>query len=220
MWTEAALTNLIPYAHTALECIGRRHPARIISGAQTIDTDMPRELWSSLTDGARAYFVLFWCAYYRKDWVALSYICSPAQYRSMVSNMTSRLAVARYELTRVDARLDQLIAERLRRRHARDQVDHPQRRGWTREDIAAEFYDESGEPRLGPPKVPLEPRLAEYADSPAPVKRIDPKEYLATRRPPKYGGVKLEFEKESEHWTKEISETADKIYDGTTPDEF
>lgn len=105
-------------------------------------------------------------------------------------------------------------------RQAQDKTITPRQRGWTREDVVAEYYDETGEPRLGPPRKKSEPIMPEYDQAPSPVRKVSVEEYQRTKRNPVYGGVKPEFAKESEHFAKELPDSADKIFDGTPLDEL
>jgi hypothetical protein len=105
-------------------------------------------------------------------------------------------------------------------RQAQENVVTPQQRGWTREDVVAEYYSETGEPMLGPPRKKAEPILPTYDTSPTPARRVSAEEYYATKRNPVYGGVKPEFAQESEHFAKEKPSNDDKLYDGTPLDEI
>lgn len=214
MWSDKSLELLIAPAIDLLEVSGFRHArVSIVTGIRPPHKDY-RESWGALTPGLRAYVYLFLVATSRRpSFDALFFLCRGD--RSMQSRIWKRAkdAANQYGRDLVNVPLSKWLQI----------TQQPQERrssGWTREDVVAEFYDEVGDPRLGPPKQPLAPRLPEYESVPSPVKSLSPEEYLATRRQPKYGGVKLEFEKESAHWTQEIPDTADKIYDGSTPDEF
>lgn len=220
MWTEQTLTNLIPYAHLGLERQGRRHPLKIIQGVRYLDKELDRDFWVSLTDGLRAYYTLFWLAVYRQDWEALTLICPKDKRTSFQAAIRAARQARQKELTRLDEALDRLLIDYAKREQSRHGTATPRQIGWTREDVVAEFYDEAGEPRLGPPRKTSDPIMPEYDQTPSPVRKVSAEEYLKTRRNPAYGGVKPEFAKESEHFAKELPDSADKIYDGTPLDEL
>lgn len=214
MWSDKSLELLITPAIDLLEVSGFRHArVSIMTGIRPPHEDY-RDYWAALTPGLRAYAYLFLaCVSRRPNFDALFFLCQGD--RKLQSRVWKSVKDAANQHNRdvVNIPLSKWLQTTQRQQDRRSS-------GWTREDVVAEFYDETGEPRLGAPKRPLEPRLAEYQPNPSPVRRVSPEEYLASRREPKYGGVKPEFEKDSEHFAKEKPENADKIYDGTPLDEL
>lgn len=221
MWTDKQLELLIAPGSHLLEVSGFRNaPVSILTGVMPPHEDYKGD-WKTFSPGIRVYIYLFIAATsQRPNPEALKLLCQQdLTLFTRVWNTVSRIKndFARDIVNLSFSRWSRILEEsRLR----------PQKRqssSWTREDITAEFFDETGEPRLGPPKRKTEPNLPRY-DKPeaGPVRHISPEEYLATRSA-KYGGVKPQFEKDSEHWAKEIPRSADKedrYYDGIGVDQL
>lgn len=220
MWTDKALESLIPIA-AALIGSDRRVSTYLTQGSRCPDPEQDPQAWRSWTPGLRAYHILFDFVVRRGNLDLLYRLCPREQAERLYREMTAERK-ARYRELTLEADWNTAVS-RMAASHARQTQDgatRPQHRGWTREDVVAEYYDETGEPRLGPPRKKAEPIMPEYDQSPSPVRKVSPEEYLRTKRNPVYGGVKPEFAKESEHFAKELPDSADKIFDGTPLDEL
>lgn len=210
MWTDKTLESLIPIAAELLGS-SRKVSTYLTLGTRCPDPDADPSEWQSWTPGLRAYAILFnYCS--RRDHLDLLYRLAPREvadrlYRQFEDERRMRAR----DLTREAAWCVAVSRiEGSKARQEQNNVVNPQQRGWTREDVVAEYYDETGDPMLGPPKKKTEPILPSYDNPVAPVRHVSPDEYLATQRKPVYGGVKPEFAKESEHFTKEKPDNADK----------
>lgn len=220
MWTDKTLESLIPIAAAYLGS-ERRVSTQLTLGSWCPDREVDLQEWRSWSVGARAYFILFNYALYRGNTEALYRICPKAKADSIITEIAADRKARHYSLTREaswEIAVSRMTAAK--ERQAQDKTIIPRQRGWTREDVVAEYYDETGEPRLGPPRKKAEPIMPEYDQTPSPVRKVSAEEYYKTKRNPVYGGVKPEFAKESEHFAKELPDSADKIYDGTPLDEL
>lgn len=220
MWTDKALESLIPIA-TALLGSDRKATKYLTIGSCCIDQEVDIQEWRSWTPGLRAYYVVFWYAIFRGDASAIYSLAPKQQAAELYARITQERHARFRELTREadwTRALSRMVDAHTKQEER--QTRTPRQTGWTREDVVAEYYSETGEPMLGPPRKKAEPIMPEYDKSPSPVRKISPEEYQATKRKPVYGGVKPEFAKESEHFAKELPDNADKIYDGTPLDEL
>lgn len=220
MWTDKALESLIPIAATLLGP-DRRVSTYLTHGSRCPDPELDLQEWKSWTPGLRAYHILFDFVTRRGNLDLLYRLCPREQAERLYREMTVERKLRHRELT-LEADWKTAVA-RITAAQDRQQdrkTQTPRQAGWTREDVVAEYYDETGEPRLGPPRKKAEPIMPEYDKSPSPVRKVSVEEYQRTKRNPVYGGVKPEFAKESEHFAKELPDSADKIYDGTPLDEL
>lgn len=218
MWTEEKLNNLVPWAVAGLRAMKRNPDKTLLSPQYSPDPDTPNGVWTMWSVGVRAYAVLFWLAYTRRMYDALGPICSETQRVEFIRVVEDRLLSRRKELTRITQTLDQTLIAASLLRQKKGGTKNSHRVGYTRDDVPAEA-DRDGQPILGslpghrdertPPPPP-----------PGPARTVSVEEYLATRRTKQYGGVSLEFDKESTHFAKERKETADKYYDGTPVDQL
>lgn len=220
MWTAKALESLIPIAATLLGS-DNKVSTYLTVGTRCHDREVDPQEWRSWGPGLRAYYILFDYAM-RLGNLDILYRLAP---RDVADRLYHALVVER-EMRRRDITREadwKTMVARITAAHKRQQernTQTPRQTGWTREDVVAEYYDEVGEPRLGPPRRTPDPIMPEYDRPPSPVRKISVEEYLKTKRNPVYGGVKPEFAKESEHFAKERPDNADKIYDGIPLDEL
>lgn len=222
MWTDKRLESLIPIAeHHLTVCRGKRAMSKILTqGGWPVDQYIPIEVWRQWSLGVRAYYVLLYCGVARGDTSALYYLCSKDQAVRIYAKIAGERLSYNHELTRGEiADIADKWAERAKKRQQKQGTKKPQRRGWTRDDVPAEYFNkDTGEPTLDVKYTEYYLQLSKDERAPGPVRRISPEEYLATKREPVYGGVKPEFAKESEHFAKERPDPADKYYDGTPLD--
>ena len=168
MWTVKALESLIPIA-SALLGSDRKVSTQLTLGTWCPDPEVDPQEWRSWPIGERAYFIVFGYALSRGNTEALYRICPKPKADAIVMELAADRKARHYSLTREaswEVALSRITAAK--ERQTQDRTISPRQKGWTREDVVAEYYDETGEPRLGPPRKKEEPIMPDYDQSPSP----------------------------------------------------
>lgn len=210
IWTEEAMLNLgavLPKSFAA--CIdGKRGPSQ----------PEYRPVWRELTPGERTFLLVFWGAFERHQILNLVALYGGSYQKALEvrKKLKTDYEGVRANLTTVtpaQKAKDARERDRLRKKRGTPEDTPFRHHGWMRDDVASEALNRDLEPLLGPSRYdPI--RIPEYTPKPSPVRQVSIEEYEATKRAPKYGGVKLAHNKEPIFWAKEISRPSDKINEG------